>query len=363
MNIVDNVKISAFDALIADSKRISLVAHIRPDGDALGSTLALLNYLQGRGKDAYVIYSDILPHTLLFMTKDTCRGRIIEFPADRELSARLIGESDLVICLDCNAFRRTGDLENFLQSSSARKVLIDHHQNPDKDSFDIVFSSQEVSSACEVLYYVLLAMPDVGGDAAKLPKASLAAMMTGLTTDTNNFANSVYPTTLTMASGLLAAGVDRDEILKNLYQSSRESRIRMWGYMLYSNLKVTDYGVAYMIMDSDVISQFGVQEGETEGLVNEPLKIKSVKLSIFLKQDGDGFFRVSLRSKKGISASKFASRCFHGGGHENASGGRLFYGCGGGVEADIESPKDVERFILDKSSEYFASGDYVSDKK
>lgn len=360
MNIVDNAKIRAFDALIADNKKISLVAHIRPDGDALGSTIALLNYLLGRGKDAYVIYSDLIPHTLQFMVKDTCSGRIVEFPAYRELSAKLIEESELVICMDCNSFGRTGDMESFLQSSSARKVLIDHHQNPDESTFDVVFSEQEVSSACEVLYYVLLAMPEISGDAAKLPKVSLAAMMTGLTTDTNNFANSVYPSTLSMASGLLAAGVDRDEILKNLYQSSRESRIRMWGYMLYSNLRVTDYGVAYMIMDSDIVNKFGVQEGETEGLVNEALKIKSVKMSIFLKQDGDGFFRVSVRSKKGISASKFAARYFHGGGHENAAGGRLFYDCKDDVKADIESPNGAEQYILDRSSEYFGSGDYVS---
>ncbi len=362
MNIVDNAKIRAFDALIADSSKITLVTHIRPDGDALGSTLALLHYLLQRGKDATVIYSDVLPRTLQFMVKDTCSGRHIEFPADRELSVRLISESDLVICMDCNGFGRTGDLEDSLQASSARKVLIDHHQNPDVNTFDVVFSEQAVSSACEVLYYVLLAMPDVEGDATRLPKASLAAMMTGLTTDTNNFANSVYPTTLTMASGLLAAGVDRDEILKNLYQSFREVRTRMWGYMLYENLKVTDYGVAYMIMDADIVNKFGVLEGETEGLVNEPLKIASVKMSIFLKQDGDGFFRVSTRSKKGISASKFASRYCHGGGHENAAGGRLFYSCKDGLGPDITSPKDAEQFILEKSSEYFGSGDYVSER-
>ena len=134
----------------------------------------------------------------------------------------------------------------------------------------------------------------------------------------------------------------------------------MWGYMLYSNLRVTDYGVAYMIMDADIVNKFGVQEGETEGLVNEPLKIKSVKMSIFLKQDGDGFFRVSVRSKKGISASKFAARYFHGGGHENAAGGRLFYDCKKDVKADIESPNGAEQYILDKSSEYFGSGDHVS---
>lgn len=353
MNIVDKAGIQAFNALIDACSKISIVAHLRPDGDALGSTLAMLHYLLRRRKDAMAVYSDILPRTLSFMTESTGRDRFIEFPVDEAAAESRISSSDLVVCLDCNSFGRTGALEPFLRCSDARKVLIDHHQNPDTQNFDVVFSREDISSASELLYYVLMAMPDVDGVPSRLPDKSLPALMTGLTTDTNNFANSVFPSTWTMASGLLEAGVDRDSILMHLYQSSRESRIRMWGYMLYNNLKITDYGVAYMIMDSKIAGMFNVQEGETEGLVNEPLKIADVRMSIFLKQDEDGYFRVSLRSKKGTSASKFAVGYFHGGGHENASGGRIYYRATNGCPADMQSPEDVERFVLACAANYF----------
>lgn len=358
MKFTDEGKTNALDALINNCRKVSIAAHIRPDGDAIGSTLAFRCYLEARGCDAVVIYSDKVPETLKFMRKGTPSDRIIEYPVSCGKALERIEESDLLVCMDCNSFRRTGDIMPALEMSSARKVLIDHHLGPDSGSFDIVFSETAVSSACELLYRILMSMPDIGGDASRLPAVSASAMMTGMTTDTNNFSNSVFPSTLEMASDLLAAGVDRDSIISSLYQSGTENRIRMWGYMLYENLRITPDGVAYMILNDADAARFNVQEGETEGLVNEPLKIASVRMSIFLKQDGDGFFRVSIRSKKGTSAVNCSAAYFHGGGHENASGGRLFYKDVEGVPADISSPSDVESYVLEKTAEYFKSGNH-----
>jgi hypothetical protein len=191
------------------------------------------------------------------------------------------------------------DLADSLRDSIARKVLIDHHLNPERASFDLVFSESEISSASELLYQVLLALPGVG-TADRLPLDVLTSLMTGMTTDTNNFANSVFPSTLQMASELLAAGVDRDALIDHLYHSYRENRLRAMGACLQERMRITPDGVAFIVLDRAFMERFDLQEGETEGFVNLPLGIGRVRLSLLLRED-DGHFRVGLRLIASIS--------------------------------------------------------------
>jgi phosphoesterase RecJ-like protein len=173
------------------------------------------------------------------------------------------------------------------------------------------------------------------------------ALLAGMTTDTNNFANSVFPSTLQMASELLALGVDRDALLVQLYQSYRENRVRLMGYMQSEQLHILPNGTAYMILTRDIQQRFGLLDGESEGLVNVPLSIGPVKLSVLLKEDV-GHFRVSVRSKKGTSAQQLALRHFHGGGHENAAGGKLFIG------QDIACPEEASAYIEQVLKDFLA---------
>ena len=168
------------------------------------------------------------------------------------------------------------------------------------------------------------------------------ALIIGMTTDTNNFANSVFPSTFRMASELIAAGVDRDALLQQLYNSYRENRVRLMGYMQSEQLHILPDGAAYMILTRDIQQRFDLQEGESEGLVNVPLTIGQVKLSVLLKED-DGHFRVSVRSKKGTSAQQLARQYFHGGGHENAAGGKLYIG--EDISNAADAPAYVERVL------------------
>ena len=353
MNICEQ-DIQKLDAFIEGAKEIVITAHIHPDGDAAGSTNALLGYLRSRGKDnARIVYPEPLADTISFIAAGTDGRMLLDPLTSPEESMSAIAGADLIFCLDCNSFARTGPLEDAMRSSSARKVLIDHHLAPDTGAFDLVFSTPEVSSACELLYNVLLALPDVGGDVSKLPQPSAEALMAGMTTDTNNFSNSVYPSTFAMASGLLAAGVDRDGILQKLFNEYRENRLRIMGWLLYENMVITDSGVAYMIITSGTAERFGIMEGETEGFVNMPLAIGRVKMSILLKIDGNGYFRVSVRSKKGYSSNLCATRYFHGGGHENASGGRLFF------PQDIPSPDEAAGYVERVTGELFKEEGYV----
>ena len=329
--------IRALDSLLTDARTVTVATHTHPDGDALGSASALVSHLRRvRGKDAMVLLPDspsptvrpIIPDSVPFLCLDT----------EPEACLERIGRSDLVFLLDGNGFSRTEGLQASLAASSARKVLIDHHLNPERESFDLVFSTPDISSASELLYYVLLALPETGGDPARLSPDTARALMTGMTTDTNNFANSVFPSTLEMASGLLAAGVDRDAILADLYNRYRENRVRLMGYLQYENMRITPEGMAFMVATREIMDRFGADEGETEGLVNIPLSIDRVKMSILLKE-GDGHFRVSIRSKRGTSAQQCAIRWFHGGGHENAAGGKLFW------PGDILAPEDAAHYL------------------
>ena len=240
-----------------------------------------------------------------------------------EETEKNILEADLLICLDFNAFHRTDKLQNSLAESKAAKVLIDHHLSPDVESFSLVFSETEISSASELLYNILIELPPIDGEACNLPIEAATALMTGMTTDTNNFMNSTYPSTLRMASSLLEAGVDRDMIIQHVYNSFKEERIRLQGHVLKDLLHITPDGVAYTILDKETMLKYKTEDGDTEGFVNIPLSISGVLMSIFIKEDEDRV-RVSIRSRKGTSANRCAKLYFNGGGHENAAGGRLY---------------------------------------
>lgn len=323
------------DRWIDAAGTVTLTAHTFPDGDALGSTVALCSYLREcRGKDAAIVLPNTYPEDIAFIAAET------PILYGRKAVAR-IEASDLLVCMDFNAFNRAEELQDALTASKARKVLIDHHLGPDRDAFGLVFSTPDISSTCEHLFWILLRMPDIDGDAGKLPETTRTALLAGMTTDTNNFANSVFPSTFEMASALLAAGTDRDAVLSRLYNSYRENRIRLIGYLLGEKLRITKQGAALMILDAEERRRFDLHEGESEGIVNMPLAIRKVRLCIFLKEyREDGNFHISIRSKAGVSAAAFARDYFHGGGHELAAGGRLYY------PQDIAAPEEAEAYVL-----------------
>jgi phosphoesterase RecJ-like protein len=337
MQAVSQENIRAFREAIQQSTRIAVVGHTHPDGDALGSCTALSLWLAGRGKAVSCIFPDTPADNLLFILSP--KVNYLYGDAHAAAAREALETCELLIQLDCNQFSRTEGLAPFLEASSAQKILIDHHLNPDRESFDIVFSTPEISSASELLYWVLKAAEGDTLGPLGLGMTIGTALMAGMTTDTNNFANSVFPSTFRMASELIAAGVNRDALLQQLYCSYRENRVRLMGYMQYEGLKVLPEGAAYMILTQEIMSRFDLREGESEGLVNVPLSIGAVKLSVLLKED-DGHFRVSVRSKKGTSAQQLAVRFFHGGGHENASGGKLFIG------PDIANAQAAEAYVL-----------------
>ncbi len=337
--------INALHTRLSAASRPVIVTHMKPDGDAIGSSMGMYHTL----KQIYslapkVTIANPAPGYLDFLLPESLSDDVLIYEQRPEETRKAIHDSDLIICLDFNAFHRTDTLCEILENAPAEKILIDHHLSPDSEKFAVIFSVQEISSASELLYQILLNLPAIDGKASNLPHEAATALMTGMTTDTNNFANSVYPSTLEMASKLIEAGVDRDMILSKLYNRSKESRLRLQGHVLKDLMTITDDGVAYVVLNKETMRQYNVEEGDTEGFVNIPLAIDKVLMSIFVKED-DGFARVSIRSKKGISANMCSKLHFNGGGHENAAGGRLYMP---GNIADIsEAAKYIEEHTRD----------------
>ena len=323
MKAINALDIDRLDEALLKSSKTAIVTHAKPDGDAAGSSTALYYFLKAFGKaDLKIVLNDRFQHVLEFLADEDAAKDTFIYSENPEAAIKAIADADTIVCLDFNAFHRTDRLCSFLEESTATKILIDHHLFPDTEKFDIVFSEIEISSASELLYQILMSMPQIKGNATRLPISAATSLMTGMTTDTNNFANSVFPSTLVMASTLLAAGVDRDYILSQLYNQYSENRLRLMGHMMKDLLTITEDGAAYMILDLKTQREYDIKDGDTEGFVNMPLSIAGVRISLLLKEDTDRI-RVSIRSKKGTSANRCARMHFNGGGHENAAGGRL----------------------------------------
>lgn len=345
MKDINTANIHKLDEMIAGAHRIGIVTHIKPDGDALGSATGLWYFLNGTGKTESCIF---LPgdyqHTQDFLLDDEVKKQIVIYEGNENAAEARLLDCDLIICCDFPAFHRAGGYGNALKMSKATKILIDHHLSPDREAFGLSFSETEVSSTSEFIYFILKSLLELRNEEARLPLKSMTSLMTGMTTDTNNFANSVKPTTLLMASELIAAGVDRDAILCRLYNNFSESRTRLLGHILKDLLTVTTDGVAYIILDKKTLKEYNVHEGDTEGFVNKPLEIAKVRMSILCKEDehNPGEVRVSIRSKAGVSANNCSRLYFNGGGHEQAAGGKLYM--------DIT---EVPAYIEEKTHIYF----------
>lgn len=318
------IEISALENIIRNCHRAAVVAHFNPDGDAVGSIVGMYHYLKNRGVDVTAMLPSLYPDFLAFLNP-TERG-IVVFDDERELALGILKEVDTIFCLDFNKLSRTENMESPLRESKATKVLIDHHIAPESGSFDLVVSSVDSSSTCELLFWTLMQMPDICGDAANLTIDCANALYTGMMTDTNNFSNSVMPSTFRMGALLLERGVDKMALQYNVLNASSEERMRLMGHLLKDNMVVlADYNAAFMLLSNKEKDEYRFKIGDSEGFVNLPLSIGKVTMSAIFTENYDGaYIKVSLRSKGDIDVNTLANRYFNGGGHKNAAGGRLY---------------------------------------
>lgn len=305
--------------LIANAKNIVICAHKVPDGDALGSSLAWAEYLRSVGKFPQIVVPDAFPDFLHWLPNSE---KIIRYDKKPGLVTSLFEEADLVFCLDFNATSRVEDMEPLLLSSKATKVVVDHHLNPTIEA-DLVVSHTELSSTSELIFRLVW---QLGGFEA-LGKHFAVPVYCGMMTDTGGFTyNSSYPEIFFIISELLTKRIDKDRIYRNVFNNYSHHAIKLRGYLMAEKLRCyPNLHASYFILSREEMRNFHFIKGDIEGLVNEPLRIKGNKLSISLRQDDrkDNLVWVSLRSVDDFPANEVAARFFNGGGHKNASGGRL----------------------------------------
>ena len=318
-----DIRVSKLERIVAAARKAVVVSHHSPDGDAVGSTVACGLYLAQRGVEVTLVLPGAMPDNLHFLSP--ANHPILIYEDTPEPVETAIAAADTIFCLDFSGLSRTEYLEKPLRESPAVKVLIDHHASQETEPFAEVIATREVSSASELLYWVLMQMPDVAGDPARLSMPCLEALWTGMMTDTNNFANSVFPSTFEMASALVAAGVDKARLYQQIFNVFSADRMRLMGYLLKDKMTlVPEYGAAFMVLTEAEKQSYNFRKGDSEGFVNLPLSIADVRISALFTESPEGYIRVSLRSKIGTDVNVLAREFFNGGGHVNAAGGRLY---------------------------------------
>ena len=318
MNI-DKERVEELRNLLAEPRKIVIVGHTNPDGDAIGSSLALAEVLTARGHDVTCALPNNYPYYLRWIPNSE---RIIICRNDKEHRAdKAIAEADVIICADMNSLTRADELGAMVATNTtAKRVLIDHHLFP-TEGFDIVFSYTESSSTAFLMYTILVAL--YGEEVINQTIAT--QLYVGIMTDTGNFAfSNLTPELFRAVAALSATGIDIPQIYNNIYNSFTEGRARLFGYTINRKMKTLLGGkVAYMSLTEEEMRRFWFQQGDNEGFVNYPLSIKKMKMSaMFTAQQG--FIRVSLRSRGDVDVDTFARRYFNGGGHKNAAGGKSF---------------------------------------
>ena len=312
-------QLAQMDQLISTAQSVLVVCHKSPDGDAIGSSLGMAEYLRLRGKDVTVVVPDQYPDFLHWLPNSEKIVRYDKHPGKCDMLFKI---ADLIVCLDFNTPSRVEDMEPALVSSPARKILIDHHLKPDVDA-DLVISQPEASSASELVFRVVWQL----GGFPELGKAFAIPVYCGMMTDTGGFTfNSTRPEIFFIIGELLTKHIDKDKIYRNVYHNYSYDRIRLMGYVMYEKLVyLPEYHASYYAITRDEQKRFNFIKGDAEGLVNIPQQIKGLKLSISLREDTEkpNLVWVSLRSVDDFPCNLVAERFFNGGGHLNASGGRL----------------------------------------
>lgn len=305
--------------MLAESRNVVITCHTGPDGDAIGSSLAMYEYLKRKGKQVVVIVPNYFPDYLRWMND---ADKIIQYDRRRALSKSYFQQADLVIALDYNGMYRVDEMQLPLSHCRCKKLMIDHHENPE-NFCTIQLSRPDMSSTCELLYRLLIAM----GEEKQISLHCAEDLYAGMCTDTGRFTyNSNDPEIYEIIAGLMRKGIDKDKIVRNIYNQYSEGRYRLLGHILLNKLELyPDLHASIFSVSREELKQFKYMKGDAEGFVNIPLEIKGTKLSISLREDTekDRIF-VSIRSYDDFSAQEVAEKYFNGGGHFHAAGGTLY---------------------------------------
>lgn len=321
INLLTELEAQSLNALIDNAENIVIFSHRSPDGDAIGSSLGMAAYLKQRGKEnVAVVVPDMFPNFLQWMPG---ADFILRYDKKKEEVEKTVSKADLMFFLDFNDASRTAEIEPFITESKAKKVLIDHHLDPNID-VEIKVSHPEACSTCELVFRIIWQL----GGFDSMDKDVAVPIYCGMMTDTGGFTyNSNRPEIFFIISQLLTKGINKDKIYRNVFNNYSVWRLRLMGFVMYTKLNVfNEYHSSYFTLTRQDLKHFHFIKGDAEGLVNMPLQIKGMKLSISLREDTEkpNTIWVSLRSVDDFPCNKMAEQYFNGGGHLNAAGGHLY---------------------------------------
>ncbi|WP_295439628.1 DHH family phosphoesterase [uncultured Prevotella sp.] len=320
IELLSEAEIATLKENIDNSNRIVICCHKSPDGDALGSSLAWAEYLRTQGKEPDIIVPDAYPDFLQWLPGSERIIRYDKHAADK--ADEILQKADLIFCLDFNGTNRVDEMKYALEQSPAHKIMIDHHLDPSMDTV-LTVSHPQMSSTSELVFRIIWQL----GGFEEMSRKCAVCIYCGMMTDTGGFTyNSNQPEIFFIVSQLLTKGIDKDKIYRNVFNNFSPWAIRLRGYLMSQKLNIfNDLHAAYFTISRRDMRDFHFIKGDAEGLVNEPLKIKGMRLSISLREDDrrDNTIWVSLRSVDDFPCNLVASEFFNGGGHLNASGGRL----------------------------------------
>ena len=321
--------ISQIKHLLSKPKQIAIIPHKNPDGDALGSTLALYHYLKLSDHKAFVISPNDYPMFLKWLPGEK---QIISHETETAIANDLITDADVIFTLDFNALHRAGDIGPVISEANGLKILIDHHQQPD-DFASYLYSDVMMSSTCEMVYNFI----EMLGDTSLISSQIATCLYTGIMTDTGSFRfSSTTSTTHRIIANLIDKGASNVLIHNNIYDNNSFDRMQLLGISL-KNLKVISrLNTAYISLSQKELNASNFKKGDTEGIVNYALSIKGVKFAaIFIEHKFEGIIKISFRSKGNFDVNDFARKNFNGGGHVNAAGGR----------SDLNLSQTIDKFL------------------
>lgn len=309
--------IQAIQLLLASPKKIVIIPHRGPDGDAMGSTLGLYHFLIKNNHQATVIAPNDFPNFLAWLPGSET---VKIFEKETEICTQLLEEAEIIFTLDFNAFHRTGEMmEKALEKLKATFIMIDHHQKPD-DYATYTYSDTSYGSTCEMVYNFI----DFLNKREDIDKTIATCIYTGILTDSGSFRfPGTTGNTHRIIAELIDLGVENTQIPVLLFDNSSFSRLQLLGRALQNMKILEDHKTSYMTLTQEELDSFNYVKGDTEGIVNYGLSIKDIVFTaIFIENKEEGIIKISFRSQGGFDVNQFARDHFNGGGHSNAAGGR-----------------------------------------
>lgn len=310
-------EITEIKKILATPKNVVIVPHRNPDGDAMGASLAMYNYLQKKDHNVTVVAPNDYPDFLKWLPNSK---EVLKFDMQNRQSKKAIDEASIIFLLDFNALHRVGsDMENTLKDFIGTFIMIDHHQQPDTIA-NYLFSDTSICSTCQMVYHFLEKLDAIN----EIDKSIAASLYTGIMTDTGSFRfASTTSTTHRIIADLIDKGADNALIHNNVYDTNSYGRLQLLGRALSNLIVIEKLKTAYITLTQQDLDEFNYQKGDTEGVVNYALSLEGIIFAvIFIEDIEQKIVKISLRSKGSFSVNKFARNHFDGGGHDNAAGGR-----------------------------------------